>query len=96
MQNNFEWIFFLPQDKRECNNLFWSLIGIDSVKREIHYHKLHTVVPEDEVAHLTEITQLLHSVDSMSSVSTAKHRGLLYHVYFLTASTLAWASGYAC
>ena len=70
MQTHFEWLFFLPQDKRDRNNLFWSLIGVDCVNREIHYHKLHTAIPEDEEAHIAEITQLLHNIDCLSSEHT--------------------------
>ena len=72
MHTHFEWIFFLPQDKRDRNNLFWSLVGVDCVNREIHYHKLHTAIPEDEEAHIAEITQLLHSIDCLSSENTLR------------------------
>ena len=33
-----DWIFLIPQDRRDCNDIFWSLIGIDLGIREIHYH----------------------------------------------------------
>ena len=59
-----DWIFLIPQDRRDCNNFFWSLIGIDVVNREIHYHKLHTACIDDQQTHLTAVSNLLRHTDS--------------------------------
>ena len=70
---NADWIFLIPQDRRDCNDIFWSLIGIDLVKHEIHYHKLHTAFADDQQIHVTAISSFLQYIDSVCNTDAASN-----------------------
>ena len=75
-----DWIFILPQDRRDCNDTFWCLIGIDMVRREIHYHKLHAAYKDDLPLHLNAIYRFLQYMDLKEPKITAPSWTQLPHV----------------
>ena len=66
-----DWIFLIPQDRRDCNDIFWFLIGNDLVKHEIQYHKLHTAFADDQQIHVTVISSFLKYIDSVCNTDAA-------------------------